>query len=289
MTEGQLDVRFAWQGLGLAGTLHLPDGPGPHPAIVMLQGSGPSDRDAEGYFLPIRDAFLEAGVAAYSFDKPGCGESTGRWQDYALEGRADQASAARELILARPEVTPGLVGFWGQSQGGWLVQMLAARHQELPFAISNSGPSIGVEAQDLYAIEHTMRSDGCAETEIEDALDFVRAGHTAAAAGLDYRTVLSELIEPASGESWSRYVPIEDEADWQLVSRFVNEAYDPLEVIPRIGCPFLAVYGARDVLVPAWESARQVGDALRQAPTVDSTVVVFPRGDHRIEDVDGDG
>lgn len=289
VARGQIEVEFDWQGLNLAGTLHLPDGPGPHPAIVMLQGSGPSDRDAEGYLIPIRDVFLEAGVAVYSFDKPGCGESTGRWQDYALGGRASQAAVAREVIATRREVVSGMVGFWGQSQGGWLVQMLAARHEDLPFAISNSGPSIGVESQDLYAIEHTMQADGCTEAEIEQALEFVRAGHTAAAEGLGYSTVLTELIEPASGETWSRYVPIEDEADWQSVSRFVNEAYDPLEVIPRIVCPFLAVYGARDVLVPAWESAREVGEALGRAPTVDSTVVVFPRGDHRIRDVEGDG
>lgn len=286
---GQLDLRFDWEGMGLVGTLHLPDTPGPHPVVIMLQGSGPSDRDGEGYFVPIREAFLEAGVGVYSFDKPGCGESSGDWRDYALQGRADQASAARAFIRARPEAAGELVGFWGQSQGGWLVQILASRHEDLPFAISNSGPSIGVELQDLYACEHMMRADGCSETDIEETLEFVRAVHAAAAQGMAYAEVLTTHIEPATAHPWHRYVPVGDEKDWELMCRFITEAYEPLEAIGTIQCPFLAVYGARDVLVPAWESAHEVGMALQSAPTDDSAVVVFPSGDHRIHDVDRGG
>jgi pimeloyl-ACP methyl ester carboxylesterase len=285
----QLDLGFDWAGIHLAGTLHLPDTPGPHPVVVMLQGSGPSDRDADDYFVPIRDAFLEAELGVYSFDKPGCGESTGDWRDHALQERADQATAARELLQSRPEAVAELVGFWGQSQGGWLVQILAARHDDLSFAISNSGPSIGVESQDLYACEHMMRADGCTESDIRQALQFVREGHAAAARGMSYSEVSKELIEPASSQPWHRYVPVGDEQDWALMRRLVTEAYDPLEAIRRIACPYLAVYGGRDVLVPAWESAHDVGLALERAPTLDSTVVVFPGGDHRIHDVDRGG
>src|SRR5262245_3634931 len=63
------EFSFVWRGLTLAGTLHLPAAPPPHPAVLMLQGSGPADRDAGDYFPPIRDAFLARGIAAYSFDK----------------------------------------------------------------------------------------------------------------------------------------------------------------------------------------------------------------------------
>jgi hypothetical protein len=87
----QHDMALAWNGITLTGTLHLLPGLPPHPAILMLQGSGPADRDADGYFPPICNAFLTRGIAVLSFDKPGCGTSTGDWRDYALDGRADQA------------------------------------------------------------------------------------------------------------------------------------------------------------------------------------------------------
>ena len=64
--------------------------------------------------------------------------------------------------------------------------------------------------------------------------------------------------------------------------RFMGEAFDPLTALRRVAVPFLAVYGGRDVLVPAWRSAAETGEAVAAADTSDATVVVFPTGDHRI-------
>lgn len=59
----------------------------------MLQGSGPADRTSDGYFTPIQDALLARGIGTCAFDKPGCGESTGDWREYAnmtiIEGAND--------------------------------------------------------------------------------------------------------------------------------------------------------------------------------------------------------
>src|SRR4051812_31423527 len=99
---------------------HPPPAPAPpfHPAVLMLQGSGPADRDSGGYFPPIRDAFLARGIAVFSFDKPGIGSSTGDWRHYALMDRADQALAALALLREHHVIDGARVGVWGQSQGG---------------------------------------------------------------------------------------------------------------------------------------------------------------------------
>jgi len=143
----QLDLAFEWNGLTLAGTLHLPS-EGPNPLVLMMQGSGSSDRDSDGYFAPNRASFLGLGIATYAFDKPGCGESTSDWRDYALED----------------------VPVWGHSQGGWLAQILASRLPALSFAIASSSPSIPITDQDLYGCERTMRAQGHPENAITDAL-----------------------------------------------------------------------------------------------------------------------
>ncbi|MGI8855268.1 MAG: alpha/beta hydrolase family protein, partial [Thermomicrobiales bacterium] len=150
------EITVAWGGVRLAGTLHLPTSLPPHPAVLMMQGSGPADRDSGGYFPPIRDAFLSRGIAVYSFDKPGIGGSSGDWRRYGLADRTEQALAAITLLREQEGIDPRRVGIWGHSQGGWLVQMLAARLSDLAFAIANSGPAIGVEQQDRYGCEHTM-------------------------------------------------------------------------------------------------------------------------------------
>ncbi len=282
-----LALVFEWDGLTLAGTLTLPAGPGPHPAVLMMQGSGPADRDCDGYFEPIRQAFLDRRLATFSFDKPGCGASSGDWRDYGLEGRADQASAAVQRLRAHVAVDGTRVGVWGQSQGGWLAQILGSRLPELAFVIANSGPSIGVREQDLYGCEHTMRSEGQSEAAIEAALTFIRAVHQAAEADLDYEMLDPELIEGASEHPYYGGQAL-DEGDWRLMRLFIREAYDPVAALAQIRSSFLAIFGALDVLVPAWQSAEECSRALQQSGNGDAAVVVFPTGNHRIKDATGD-
>lgn len=250
----------------------------------MLQGSGPADRDSDGYFPPIRDAFLSRGIATFSFDKPGCGSSSGDWRDYALADRTDQAIAALTVLRDHGAVDTSRVGIWGQSQGGWLVQMLAAKLPDLAFAIANSGAAIGVESQDLANCEHTMRAAGKSEHEIVAALQFIRALHAAARRSDDYPTVEHQLLHSARSQSWYGFgLTIDGPADWNLTCRLVQEGYDPVPTIAQIRCPFLAICGEQDTLVPAWESAMIYGRELRNAGNADAAIVVFPGGNHRIK------
>ena len=98
---------------------------------MIIQGSGPADRTGNGYFTPIQDAFLSHGIGTFAFDKPGCGDSTGDWRDYALEDRADQILVARDTVRKSSMGDVNSIGIWGQSQVGWLVQMLASRRTDL--------------------------------------------------------------------------------------------------------------------------------------------------------------
>jgi dipeptidyl aminopeptidase/acylaminoacyl peptidase len=276
------ELGFQSLGVTLAGTVHLPASPPPHPGVVMLQGSGPSDRDGNGYFLPIRDAFLERGIAVYSFDKPGIGGSSGDWRQFALFDRADQAQAAIVALKAHAAIDSRRVGVWGQSQGGWIVQLVASRASDLAFAIANSGPGISPREQDLYGVEHTMRADGKPADHIERAVAFVNALHEAAVRGDDYATVFSVLLQPALKEPWFGYHTIDDAEDWGLMCRFTAERYAPAEALARIRCPFLAIFGELDPLLPAHKSAVICGQALREAGNPDATIVIFPQGNHRI-------
>jgi pimeloyl-ACP methyl ester carboxylesterase len=278
----QRAFNFLWGDVRLAGTLHLPPAPPPHPVVLMLQGSGPADRDSGGYFPPIRETFLSRGIATYSFDKPGIGGSSGDWRRYALAGRTDQALAAIALLREHEAIDAQRVGVWGQSQGGWLVQMLAARLPNLAFAIANSGCAIGVAEQDRYGCEHTMRAEGKSEEQIERALAFINALHAAALRGDTYASVERQLLTSSRGESWYGYLSVEGEEDWEGMSRFVTERYEPTEALAQARCPFLALFGALDVLAPAWKSAEIYSRSLHEAGNQDATIVVFPQGNHRI-------
>ncbi|MCO5176204.1 MAG: alpha/beta hydrolase [Thermomicrobiales bacterium] len=274
-------LSFSWRDLSLVGTLHLPEGDEPHPAIVMLQGSGESDRDSYGYFPPIRDALLRRGIAVYSFDKPGIGESNGDWRGYALYDRADQGMAAIEAVRGADGIDSQCVGVWGHSQGGWIVQILAADHPELPFAVASAGPGIDVTAQDLYGCEQLLRKAGLSDDEIQRSLAEFEAVHHAAMRGDDFTTV-QQMLQGAKDELWYQYLPIEDAEFWQMMVAFTQEAYDPPATLARIQGPFLAVFGSLDPLLPARESARICSEALDAAGNANGTVALFSGANHRL-------
>jgi uncharacterized protein len=125
------DLTFANGPVTLVGTLTLPDGPGPHPLVVMIHGSGPLDRDenmpgqALNIFNALAASLAEAGYAAFRYDKRGCGASTG---DYLTHGFADLIGDAA-AVVAGLRAMPGFgpVHLLGHSEGTVLAPQVAAQ------------------------------------------------------------------------------------------------------------------------------------------------------------------
>src|SRR5258708_7644233 len=134
------DVVFRNGEVTLAGTVLIPSGSGPHPAIVCTHGSGPEGRQraayhSNGYF------FARLGFVTLIYDKRGVGSSTGDFQTSSLEDLADDALAGVHLLLARKDVVGRSIGMTGVSQGGWISPLAATRSPDVAFilVISPSG------------------------------------------------------------------------------------------------------------------------------------------------------
>ncbi len=283
------DVRIPFGEITLAGTLHRPNEHGPHPAIVMLAGSGPDDRDAWGYFPPIRDAFLAAGLAVLSWDKPGIGASTGAWQEQTFFDRADEAMTALDWLRERPEIDARRSGVWGHSQGGWIAQIVAAEDRRLAFAIINSGPGVSAVEQDVYGVEQTLRQHGTSDADVAQARAYMERIHDAASAAMPHEAFAREVMEPSRGTPGFDYFGDVDAALWGFLVRNLQHPYEPVTALERISCPVLAIFGERDPLVPVDESVRIFEDALAQAGNDDVTISVFADADHRIRAEDPNG
>jgi pimeloyl-ACP methyl ester carboxylesterase len=132
------EASFAGAGHRLVGTLTVPPGEGPFPAVLLLSGSGPIDRDSNHKKLrfdvsrQLAVALARAGVASYRFDKRGVGESSGDWRAAGLSDNVDDAAAALTLLRERPEVEPDRVFVAGHSEGA--VQAVALAGRGLPIA-----------------------------------------------------------------------------------------------------------------------------------------------------------
>lgn len=270
----------------LAGTLHLPAGDRPAsgwPAVVMIAGSGDSDRDASGWFAPIRDAFLQHGIAVLSWDKPGCGGSSGHWTTQTFSQRADEALAGLAWLRAQPAIDAMRTGLWGHSQGGWIGPIVAARDPDLHALVINSGPAVDAHAQDLYGVEQTMRKAGKSGAEIRRALAATERLHDAASAGLSFAQLERMLPELHIEDGPLAYFAGMTPAIWHFFCLIANPLLDPMDVLPQIRCPTLAVFGANDPLTPPEQSAALIRQAFARPGAPPLTIRIYPGAGHRIE------
>jgi pimeloyl-ACP methyl ester carboxylesterase len=267
-----VEVEAESAGVRIAGSIWRPAGEAVA-GVLMHPGSGPSDRDNDVLFPPIREHLLGAGIAVCSFDKRGVGGSAGRWQEAGIEEQADDLFAA--LAVFDSNSPPGLpLGLFGHSQGGWVVIEAAGRGAPIAFAITNSGAGISPARQERYSLANRLPAD-----RVPEAL----AAYDAVAAVARERPSLQVALEQleAAGVPYRELDGLEfmfeDEAIWSLCAKLFD--YDPAQALSRITVPVLALFGAADKITPPEESVVALRAAVRPELL---QVEVFPGGDHRL-------
>ncbi|MFD6282065.1 alpha/beta hydrolase family protein, partial [Streptomyces sp. NPDC060209] len=120
-------------GTSLAGTLTLPAGPGPHPAVLLLHGSGPLDRDGNTPKLtmnlgrPVAETLAARGIATLRYDRRGAGANLGDWRAAGFTDNRRDAAAALLALAGRSDIRADAVGVVGHSEGSLHAMALAAR------------------------------------------------------------------------------------------------------------------------------------------------------------------
>lgn len=275
-------------GVWLAGTLTVPAGGGPHPGIAMVGGSGPSDRDNDVLFPPIRERLVAAGLAVLSYDKRGVGGSSGAWLESGVTELAADAVGAVEFLRERPEVDANSIGLFGHSEGGWVVLRAAAGRDDVAWVVTNSGPGVGTALQERYGMAMAVRGTGESETVVDSCVALFDQVVAAARRDAGFAEV-DELLR--ANEDFTRlgqFGEALDEPTWRFMKRYVD--HHPAPDLARLRCPHLALFGAADPVVPVADSiaafAASACDPAR-ADTGDLTVEVFAGANHRVRVDDG--
>ncbi|MEU8306193.1 alpha/beta hydrolase [Actinomadura sp. NPDC048955] len=272
------EVRFGAGDVTLAGSLGVP-ARGAAAGAVLIGGSGPSDRDNDGYFRSIRRYLLEAGIAVLSYDKRGVGRSSGQWRAATMDDLASDALAALAFLRAQPAVPDGRVGLFGHSEGGWVALRAAARDTP-SWVITNSCPGVTPAEQERYAVANAVRASDSLHDVVALYDRLVEAGRRDADFAEANRLVASAGYPSGLAAFWA-----DVDADvWEFLKR--KQDHDPLPDALRLLCPHLAVFGGADALVPVADSIRLFsavacdGDRDHRATL---TVEVFPGADHRVQ------
>src|ERR1700733_6419158 len=144
----------------LAGTLTLPRSAGPHPAVLMITGSGPQDRDETivGHrpFLVIADYLTRRGIAVLRTDDRGTGKSTGKFEGATTVDFAGDARASVDFLRTHKEIDAKQIGLIGHSEGGIIAPMLASQSSDIAFIVMLAGP--GVTGEEIVVAQQFLIS-----------------------------------------------------------------------------------------------------------------------------------
>ncbi|WP_420479049.1 alpha/beta hydrolase family protein [Brevundimonas sp. FT23028] len=270
-------------GVQLAGTLAVPEGAGPFPAVLLITGSGQQDRDETVFdhkpFLVLADALSRRGVAVLRVDDPGVGGSTDRAGQSTTADFAVDAGAAFDWLVARPETADTRVGLLGHSEGGTIAPMVAQTDPRVAFVVLLAGPSVrGAEV--MTEQSRRMQTAARIDPAVVDGNVAIQARIMAAIAAhpddgdgaaravrdsLSGVDVPPQLLDQAAG--WAAT----DWARWFI-------AHDPQPSLRALRVPVLAIYGGKDVQVPAEQNATALRAVLPSAE-----IVVLPNLNHLMQ------
>lgn len=145
----EISFRNETDGLQLGGMLFIPDGSGPHPAAVIIHGSGTSRRDSKWY-LSVTSYLQDRGIAVLLPDKRGSEKSEGEWLGSSFEDLANDTLAAVDYLEQQDHVSVSGIGIVGMSQGGWIAPVAASKSDSLSYVVSMVGPAVTPEEQIVH-------------------------------------------------------------------------------------------------------------------------------------------
>ena len=283
------EVVYNHQGVTLAGTLTLPRGKGPYPAVLLLTGSGPQDRNEAimGHrpFLVWADSLTRRGIAVLRMDDRGVGGSSGSVLSSTEDDFATDALAGIAYLRRRPEIDPARTGLVGHSEGALVAAMAAARSAHVAFVVMLAGPGIPGDRLIVRQVEQASRAAGLPPARVAEnaalqrkLLDIVMGEKDDDAALAKLRAALAFALAGVPDQvrtAKERELAI-------MVTPWYRSllAADPAATLRKVPVPVLAINGELDTQVPADENLAAIAAALKEGGNRDFTTRKLPGLNH---------
>ncbi len=296
------DVTFSSGDFTLAGTLTIPRTEGQHPAVVLMSGTGPQDRDERILNFPIfrvlADALTRNGIAVLRYDDRGVAESEGDYNATSIYDFASDGRAAIEYLQSRPDINPDQVGLLGHSEGSIYAALIGgAEDNNAAFIILMAGP--GLAGEELLRVQNAdiYELAGASEAEIATQIDNLEALFPLIAARdwdafeeLAYEQALATIAGYSAEELQAEGISDPEAFARQQAAAgrqgYANESfatlleYDPAPDLSQITVPVLAIFGELDVQVNPDAHIPPMEAAFAQSANPDVTIITIEGANH---------
>lgn len=291
------DVKFANRkfNIFLAGTLTIPEGNGPFPAVIMITGSGAQNRDEAimGHkpFFVIADWLTRNGVAVLRYDDRGVGKSQGIYATATSADLATDAEAAFLFLKENPKIKPGAIGLMGHSEGGLIAPIVASANPDVAFIVSLAGPGVTGEQIILRQAADIGRLSGVSEDKIRESNETNKKLYTVIKSEKDDQKAETKVLETY------RKILTDQKLSSDLVEEGVNNlrasfganvypwfryfiTTDPADFWKNVKCPVLALNGERDVQVCADINLPAIEKTLQSSGNKNVKIIKLPGLNH---------
>ncbi|MBK0369758.1 alpha/beta hydrolase family protein [Flavobacterium agrisoli] len=291
------DVNFtnAKANISLAGTLTLPKNDGVFPAVILISGSGPQNRNEElaGHkpFLVIADYLTKSGFAVLRFDDRGVGNSTGNFASATTANFATDVESALSYLKTRKEINSKQIGLIGHSEGGIIAPMVAVNTKEVAFIVLLAGT--GIPGDELLLLQQSAisKASGKSESEIEKTAQINQKAYQMVMDSQNTEQLKKELqkyleaviTEVPNGMNKEQFITAHVQ---QLTSPWARYflKYNPALTLEKVKCPVLAINGAKDTQVPSKENLNAIEKALQKGNNKDFTTHEFANTNHLFQE-----
>ena len=282
----EVEYDNADKSLRYGATITIPEGSGPFPAIVMITGSGPQDRDETimGHkpFAVIADYLTKKGFIVLRTDDRGIGKSTGKFSDATSKDFAGDVNSSIDYLLSRPEVDKKKLGLMGHSEGGMIAPMVATKRKDINFIVLLAGP--GVNIIDLMAEQNAAiaKSGGISEQTVKEIRPLFKNAATIIMETPDSTTAIKKLT--AFTENWAvtKNKDVLKELDFEtakqrndyciaMVKEFQSPwfryfiRFNPSQYLEKLKCKVLALNGDKDIQVISSQNLPGIEASLKKS------------------------
>jgi len=286
----------------LAGTLTLPQGEGPFPAVLLISGSGAQDRNEEllGHkpFLLLSDYLTRRNISVLRVDDRGVGGSTGNLSESTSINLAEDVLSGVRFLKTRKEIDPERIGLIGHSEGGIIAPIVASKSEDIAFIILMAGTGLTGEEILYLQGELIARANGATEEEIQEArlrqeliFNVLKKEKDNDSAEKALRKLYEEDIAGMDEEE-KKDAEVSDEVFKASLKKILNPwfrfflTFDPKTALNKVKCPVLAIIGEKDLQVPPEQNLKEIEKALKQGGNGDYTVKELPGLNHLFQTAD---
>ena len=285
----------------LVGTLTMPEKGEDFPAVVLISGSGPQDRNEEitGHkpFLVLADHLTRRGIAVLRYDDRGTAASSGNFGTATTLDFASDVASAVEYLRTREEIDPHKIGLIGHSEGGLIAPIVATETDAISFMVLLASPGVPGGELLLQQQEAMGRASGMPEAALQQAkavnghvFKMIAESSDADSLNIALTDYLRQTMQQAN-DTITTPTPMDDYIRQQVAQLttpwmryFIR--YSPAPTLQKVTCPVLALNGENDLQVPAQENLTSIGDALEQAGNSSSTLKELPDLNHLFQKSD---